>query len=34
MAIYQENMSSGDELFLNFCEPEIEEKQKFITRSI
>ena len=34
MAIYQENMSSGAELFLNFCEPEIEENQKFITRSI
>ena len=34
MAIYQENMSSGDELFLIFCKPEIEENQKFITRSI
>ena len=34
MAIYQENMSSGDELLLNFCEPEIEGNQKFITRSI
>ena len=34
MDIYQENMSSGDELFLFFCKPEIEENQKFITRSI
>ena len=34
MAIYQENMSSGDELFWKFREPEIEENQKFITRSI
>ena len=34
MAIYQENMSSGDELFLKSSEPEIEENQKFITRSI
>ena len=34
MAIYQENMSSGDDFLRFFCEPEIEENQKFITRSI